>query len=167
MPTQPPIDPVALSEWLGWGVTVVVVVAVTVRSALDRLVPRLRRAEELAATAAHEVRPNSGGSMRDSTDRIESLVTQMSVEMSALRDDVADIHARSTELASGQRRHDREIARLSDCVEQIRDRMTREADSESRRLDDHSERLHSLEALAIHQSVRGSHASAKTEGNLL
>lgn len=159
MPAQPPIDPVALAEWLGWGATVVVAVTVTVRSALSRLLPRLRRAEELAATAAHEVRPNSGGSMRDSTDRTEAAVTQLVAEVSALRDDISDIRSRMGDLAQAQRRHDAEIGRLSDGVEQIRDRMTREADSESHRIDDHSRRIHALETIAIHalKEAQGTH----------
>lgn len=139
----PPATGVIL-EWVVWGIALLGGTIVTVRQAVSRLVPRLKRAEELAEAVAHEVRPNSGGSMRDTADRTEAAVVQLVAEVAALRDDVSEVRQVS-------RRHDKELGRIADANEQIRDRITRSEDRQAAQLNDHSQRIHYLEAKAHQQ----------------
>ncbi len=134
---QPPAAG-TVPEWVAWGIALLGGTIAAALQTVSRLTPRLKRAEELARQAVHELRPNSGSSMRDSADRTEAAVTQLFVEVRALQDDLRDLRQAS-------RRHDGELGRLADATEQIRDRITRAEDREAQHLAALDARVHTLE----------------------
>lgn len=109
---------------------------------LVREIQSLRRQALETARAVravqHEVQPNSGGSMRDATDRTEIAATQLLTEISAMRDDIADIK-------QAQRRQDVEIAQVNSGIGHLAERMSiaeRRSDDRHHR---HEQRLARLE----------------------
>lgn len=112
-------------------------------------------AEAAAKTVAvaEQLSPNHGSSARDSLDRTEDTVNridartvQNSTELSALRDDVSDIRQQV-------RRHDAELGRANQLLAQGADRATQAERHMSAQLDDHSERIRSLETITIHKEI--------------
>ena len=117
------------------------VTAIATAAKLTAEVGQLRRhahaTGEAVQAVKHEVRANSGESLRDSADRTEALARQLLTEMSALRDDVSDLRVTS-------RRQDHELGRVNTGVAQLAERMTvfeRRSDDRHRRHEEHLARL--------------------------
>ena len=105
-----------------------------------------QHAADAMAVISHELRPNHGSSLRDSADRTEAAIAQLATEMRAVRDDLSDVRL-------AVRRHDSELGRANTLLAQAADRATQTDRHLSTQLDDHSQRLRSLETLAIHDTV--------------
>ena len=113
------MTPIPWEVWGGWGM------------ALAALITAAVGGVKVAAEVRHEMRPNSGGSMRDAIDRIELLV--------------ADLASDVEQLARTGRRHDAELARANDALVQLQGITADAVTRVHRRLDDHSVRLHEVE----------------------
>lgn len=146
-----PLDaPPGLPPWEVWGgiltgSAALLTVIVSAVLGLPKVIAEVRalrehsRAQgEALAVVRHELQPNSGGSLADAIRRIEQRVTQNSVEIAALRDDVSDVRA-------GMARHDRELGRANDGLAQLGARMTVAEQRSDSRHDRHEARLAHLE----------------------
>lgn len=149
LPFDVPLPPWEVVGGLLLGVAGVITALVTLAKTLAEVRAARAHTEATAskmAAISHELRPNHGSSLRDSADRTEFAVGQLATEMRALRDDLADVR-------QAVRRHDAELGRANQLLAQAADRANQADRHLSTQLDDHSQRLRSLETLAIHDTV--------------
>lgn len=143
---EPPITPEIVGGILGGGLALIVAAVLWARKIWGTVMPLLHRADDQLQQVLHEQRPNHGGSLRDSIDRIEGLVTQHAAALASLRETVADIQADG-------KRHDRELARANDLLAQATDRANQSERHTGDQLSDHSQRIHHLETLATRYEI--------------
>lgn len=89
----------------------------------------------------HELKPNSGGSTRDAINRIE--------------DKLNGVSDRVDNMDQSLKRHDKEFSRVNDNLASLGHRITNSEKAIHDQLDDHSERVHNLESLAINSHIYG------------
>jgi hypothetical protein len=86
--------------------SVVAVILILVMQAANSI--NLRRVESKAATAANELRPNGGASMRDAVTRTEATIAEQAADLAALRVEVQALRERvAAGLAEHRAIHDR------------------------------------------------------------
>lgn len=138
------MTPIPWEVWGGWG-TALAALITAIAGGLKVAAEIRAQRNETRATAArvaavdHELRPNSGNSMRDVIDRIEGLVTANAAAVAKLTGDVE-------QLSRATRRHDAELGRANDALVQLQGVTADAVTRVHRRLDDHSIRLRDVEA---------------------
>lgn len=152
---EPPIPWEAIGGLLAGLATLVTAMVGVAKVLVEVRAARHETSEAAAKTAAvaEQLAPNHGSSARDSMNRTEDTVNridartrQNSAELSAMRDDVADIRQHL-------RRHDAELGRANRLLAQGADRATQAERHMSAQLDDHSERIRALETITVHKET--------------